>query len=56
MNYSNNQKVNYIVFILVGEVEYWWDSTKRLLEGGAIIITWEVFRTKFPENDVKRGK
>ena len=46
--------------MLVGEAEYWWDGTRRLLEGGRIIITWDVFRTKFLEkyfpNDVRRAK
>nr|KYP62010.1 hypothetical protein KK1_016525 [Cajanus cajan] len=60
MNCLDNQKVNYAVFMLVGEAEYWWDSTRRLLEGGGIIITWEVFRAKFFEkyfpNDVRRAK
>nr|KYP75970.1 hypothetical protein KK1_020184 [Cajanus cajan] len=46
--------------MLVGEAEYWWDSTRRLLEGGGIIITWEVFRAKIFEkyfpNDVRRAK
>jgi len=36
---SDKQKVNYIVFTFIGESEYWWDSTKRLLEGGGITIT-----------------
>nr|KYP46227.1 hypothetical protein KK1_032220 [Cajanus cajan] len=46
--------------MLVGEAKCWWDSTRRLLEGGGIIITWEVFRAKFFEkyfpNDVRRAK
>lgn len=32
--------------MLVGEAKYWQDSTRKLLEWGRIIITWEVFRTK----------
>nr|KYP34651.1 RNA-directed DNA polymerase isogeny [Cajanus cajan] len=56
----NCPHINYAVFMLVGEAEYWWDSTRRLLEGGGIIITWEVFRAKFFEkyfpNDVRRAK
>nr|KYP51237.1 hypothetical protein KK1_026921 [Cajanus cajan] len=60
MNCPDNQKVNYAVFMLVGEAKYWWDSTRRLLEAGGIIITWEVFRAKFFEkyfpNDVRRAK
>nr|KYP64294.1 hypothetical protein KK1_018886 [Cajanus cajan] len=60
MNCPNNQKVNYAMFMLVGEAEYWWHSTRNLLEGGEIIITWEVFRAKFFEkyflNDVRRAK
>nr|KYP51943.1 hypothetical protein KK1_026153 [Cajanus cajan]KYP55778.1 hypothetical protein KK1_002003 [Cajanus cajan] len=60
MNCPDNQKVNYAVFMLVGEAEYWWDSTRRLLEGGRIIITGEVFRAKLFEkyfpNDVRKAK
>ena len=60
MNCADNQKVNYAVFMLIGEAEYWWDGTRRLLEGGRIIITWDVFRTRFLEkyfpNDVRRAK
>jgi len=39
MNYADNQKVNCVVFMLIGEAKCWWDSTRRLLEGGRIIIT-----------------
>jgi len=57
---ADNQRVNYVVFMLIEEVGYWWDGTRRLLEGGRIIITWDVFRTKFLENyfpnDVRRAK
>nr|KYP35375.1 Transposon Ty3-I Gag-Pol polyprotein [Cajanus cajan] len=42
MNCPDNKKVNYAVFMLAGEAQYWWDSTRRLLEGGGIIITWEL--------------
>jgi len=49
MNCADNQKVNYVVFMLIGEAQYWWDSTRRLLERGRIIITWEVFRKKILE-------
>jgi len=59
MNCADNQKVNYVVFMLIGEPKYWWDSTRRLLEGGRIIITWEVFRTRFLEKyfpNVRRTK
>jgi len=45
MNYVDNQEINYDVFLLIGEVEYLWDSKMRLLEGGRIIITWKVFKT-----------
>jgi len=39
MNCVDNQMMTYVVFMLIGEVEFWWDSTKRFLEGGRIIIT-----------------
>jgi len=60
MNCIEKQKVNYVVFKLIGEAEYWWDNTRKLLENGGININWEVFKTKFLEkyflNDVRRTK
>ena len=57
---TDKQKVNYTVSILIGEAEYWWDNTKKLLENGGININWEMFKTKFLEkyfpNDVRRAK
>jgi len=38
MNCVDYQMVNYIVFMLIGEAKYWWDSTKKLLEEKIIII------------------
>ncbi|KAL2334875.1 hypothetical protein Fmac_016088 [Flemingia macrophylla] len=60
MNCTDKQKITYSVFMLVGEAENWWDNTKRLLEGQGVMITWDIFRTKFLEkyfpNDVRREK
>jgi len=60
VNCDDNKKVNYVMFMLIGEAEYWWDNIRRLLEGVRIIITWEVFRTNFLEkyfsNDIRRAK
>jgi len=38
MNCKEKQKVNYVVFMLIGEAEYWWDNTRKLLENGGINI------------------
>jgi len=60
MNCTEKQKVNYAVFMLIGEAEYWWDNTRKLLENEGININWEIFKTKFLEkyfsNDVRRTK
>ena len=60
MNCTEKQKVNYAVFMLIGEAEYWWENTRKLLENGGININWEVFKTKFLKkyfpNDVRRTK
>jgi len=49
MNCADNQKVNFVLFMLVGEDKCWWNSTGRLLEGGIIISTWEIFKIIFLE-------
>jgi len=60
MNCTEKQKVNYAIFMLIGEAEYRWDNTRKLLENGGININWEVFKTKFLEkyfpNDMRRTK
>ena len=50
---TNSQKVQFATFKLIGEAEYWWRSTKAILEGMEIErnpITWEKFKGVFYDN------
>lgn len=46
---SADRRVTYATFMLMGNAEYWWQGTRRLLEAEGREITWEVFRTRFLE-------
>ena len=49
----NSQKVRFATFKLIGEAEYWWRSTKAILEGMETErnpITWEKFKGVFYDN------
>jgi len=37
----------FIVYMLTGEAEYWWTSTKSIVEERGEPMTWEAFRGKF---------
>jgi len=39
MNCFDSQKVTYVDFLLVRETEYWWDGTRRFLEGQRVLLT-----------------
>ena len=44
--YIEHQKVAFATYILEADVEFWWISTRRLLES-SYIVTWEVFKDAF---------
>ncbi|XP_027912659.1 uncharacterized protein LOC114172271 [Vigna unguiculata] len=44
---SNAQKLEYAIFLLNGEAEYWWGGMQRMMEARNEVIDWTSFRTKF---------
>jgi hypothetical protein len=40
-------KVTYASYLLLGDAEYWWKGTRKMIEANNQDITWEIFRTKF---------
>ena len=40
-------KVSYATYLLLGDAEYWWRSTRLMMEANNQEITWETFREKF---------
>ena len=49
----DSQKVRFVTFKLIGEVESWWRSTKAILDGMDTErnpITWEKFKGVFYDN------
>lgn len=57
---TDNQKVRLGTRMLVDEVEFWWMNSKRRLEAGNDIVSWEKFKEKFLRNqfpaDVRNKK
>jgi hypothetical protein len=43
---TDEQKVQYIILQLTGEVKRWWTARKVLL-GGGTVITWEMFKEEY---------
>ena len=46
---TNEQKVTYATYMLVGEVVYWLKDAKALLQAQETPFTWELFRIGFLE-------
>ena len=44
---TDEHKVTYATYMLVGEAKYWWKCTKALLQAQEIPLTWEQFKTVF---------
>nr|XP_004515606.1 uncharacterized protein LOC101495319 [Cicer arietinum] len=40
-------KVNYATYLLLSDAEYWWRSTKLMMEAAQVEINWESFQMKF---------
>jgi len=40
-------RLAFSVYMLTGEVEYWWTSTKSILEERDEPVTWETFKERF---------
>nr|KYP76433.1 hypothetical protein KK1_020675 [Cajanus cajan] len=46
---SDERKLAYAVYMLGGEAEYWWRSTRQMLESRGVLIDWDCFRRVFLE-------
>ena len=46
---TKERKVTFATNMLKADAEFWWVSTKRLLEGAQTHITWDVFKMHFYE-------
>jgi hypothetical protein len=44
---TDEAKVSYASYLLLGDAEYWWKGTRLMIEANNQEITWELFRTKF---------
>ena len=47
LTYTEQQKVAFATYMQESGAEFWWASTKRLVEGAQTIITWYVFKGAF---------
>ncbi|XP_057426326.1 uncharacterized protein LOC130719734 [Lotus japonicus] len=44
---TDGEKVNLATFMLKGDAEYWWRSTRLLMTTNQVAITWDSFKTAF---------
>jgi len=40
-------RLSFVVYMLIGEAEHWWICMKSIMEGWDELVTWESFRGKF---------
>ena len=45
--YDAKNRLAFFVYMLTGEAEHWWSSTRSILEERDEPVTWEVFRERF---------
>jgi len=43
------QKLSFVTFLLVADVEYWWQGMQQLMQTRKKQVTWTTFRTRFLE-------
>lgn len=41
------KKVTYVVFMLVGEAEFWWHGTQQMMKAHGESLTWVNFKECF---------
>jgi hypothetical protein len=44
---SDDQKVRLATHMLAVEAEFWWANSKRRLEAGVVVMSWERFKEEF---------
>ncbi|XP_058784341.1 uncharacterized protein LOC131659123 [Vicia villosa] len=47
INCPPGARVLYATYLLLGDAEYWWRSTRLMMEGAHEEVNWEAFKTKF---------
>ena len=47
MECAARTNVTFTAYLLIGDVEYWWKSTKSMMEVAQEEVTWETFKRKF---------
>ncbi|XP_061359911.1 uncharacterized protein LOC133303954 [Gastrolobium bilobum] len=50
MDCPNTHRVNFAIYLLIGEAEHWWTNTKRYFQSQGTEITWTIFKDTFLEN------
>jgi len=46
---TDAQKLPFVTFLLVADVEYWWVGMQQLMQTWAEEVTWTSFKTRFLE-------
>uniref|UniRef100_A0A151UG44 Retrotransposon gag domain-containing protein n=1 Tax=Cajanus cajan TaxID=3821 RepID=A0A151UG44_CAJCA len=46
---SQERRLAYAVYMLVGEAEHWWRGTHHILTARGVVVDWECFRRMFSE-------
>nr|KYP50892.1 hypothetical protein KK1_027247 [Cajanus cajan] len=46
---SQERRLTYTIFMLVGEAEHWWRGTHHMLTARSVAVDWECFRRMFLE-------
>uniref|UniRef100_A0A151UES5 CCHC-type domain-containing protein n=2 Tax=Cajanus cajan TaxID=3821 RepID=A0A151UES5_CAJCA len=46
---SQERRLAYVVYMLIGEAEHWWRGTHHMLTARGVVVDWECFRRMFLE-------
>nr|KYP39145.1 hypothetical protein KK1_039573 [Cajanus cajan] len=46
---SQERRLTYVVYMLVGEAKHWWRGTHHMLTARGVVVDWECFRRVFLE-------
>ncbi|KAF7801134.1 Transposon Ty3-I Gag-Pol polyprotein [Senna tora] len=46
---TEEQKVEFAIYMLAGEAEHWWRGAQQLMEARDVQLTWDTFKTAFLE-------
>nr|KYP49511.1 hypothetical protein KK1_028706 [Cajanus cajan] len=46
---SEERTLAYAIYMLAGEVEYWWRGTRQMMESRGVVVDWDCFKRVFLE-------